>query len=388
MVSIADQFAAENTANAIDLLRLESSIRRRILGSLKRLENDLEAKIRRFDLEGVANDATRRQRAERLIVETRQVLSTAYRRTAAELQVELQDVARLALRSTARTFNELFTVDIVSVTLDPATLRALANRTRVLSLPASEYWRSQREGIRRAFTREIRLGVLQGETNEQLVRRIVGQRTGRRVEVRIGNRVRRVPERTGGVMQTSRHNATTLVRTAVQSVSNEAILRTYQENQDVISGVQALVTLDGRTTDICIARSGGAWDLATGAPLPESTRDEQFPGAPPWHWNCRTVLIPITHTWAELMERATGERLKILERVGPETRASIDGEVSGIRDFDDFLRFKGDVFAARKLGPGRFRLWKEGRITLDQLIDQSGRPLSLAELERRFGSAA
>jgi len=35
------------------------------------------------------------------------------------------------------------------------------------------------------------------------------------------------------------------------------------------------------------------------------------------------------------------------------------------------------------LGAGKWALWKAGKLSLSDLIDQSGRPLSLAELRAR-----
>lgn len=35
---------------------------------------------------------------------------------------------------------------------------------------------------------------------------------------------------------------------------------------------------------LCISRTGAAWNIETGEPLPGSTRQEPFPGRTPWHW--------------------------------------------------------------------------------------------------------
>jgi hypothetical protein len=55
----------------------------------------------------------------------------------------------------------------------------------------------------------------------------------------------------------------------------------------VLQGVQAIVTLDARTSAICMARSGMAWDF-DGKPLNDETGID-FPGPPP---GIRTVGPP------------------------------------------------------------------------------------------------
>lgn len=54
-----------------------------------------------------------------------------------------------------------------------------------------------------------------------------------------------------------------------------------------------------------------------------------------------------------------------------------------IQKFDDWLLERGDEFARKKLGPGLFDLWKAGKITLAQLIDNAGNPLTIKELAQR-----
>ena len=38
------------------------------------------------------------------------------------------------------------------------------------------------------------------------------------------------------------------------------------------------------------------------------------------------------------------------------------------------------------LGPGRLKLYNDGKITLKDLVDQQGRTLTLAELKEKYGT--
>ena len=142
-----------------------------------------------------------------------------------------------------------------------------------------------------------------------------------------------------------------LVRTSVSSIVSEIVQSLVARNQDQIRGLAAITTLDGRTSKICISRSGGAWDPDSGKPLPESTVQSGFPGYPPWHLNCRTFLAPVAA-----------------------------GDVAPQPTYPEWLESQPKAFQREVLGPSRYTLWKAGKLDLHRLIDPSGRPLSLKDL--------
>ena len=123
----------------------------------------------------------------------------------------------------------------------------------------------------------------------------------------------------------------------------------------------------------CIAYSGAEWDLS-GNPI-NGTR-LPFNGGPPRHFNCRSALVGITKTFRELGididEPAIG------------TRASADGQIRADTTFAEFLDRKGKAFQDEVLGPGRAELWRKKVITLNQLLDQRGNPLTLEELRKKY----
>jgi hypothetical protein len=47
---------------------------------------------------------------------------------------------------------------------------------------------------------------------------------------------------------------------------------------------------------------------------------------------------------------------------------------------DQFLKMHDEKWQNEMLGKGKAQLWRDGKITLSQLLDQSGRPLKLSEL--------
>jgi hypothetical protein len=162
-------------------------------------------------------------------------------------------------------------------------------------------------------------------------------------------------------------------------------METFKANDDVLQGVQAIVTLDARTSDICMARSAMAWDF-DGKPLNDET-DIDFPGPPPWHPNCRTTLVPVVKSVGQLIGGKKGAALdarlaKEVKKLPKATQASMDGQVSKSLTYEDWLKGKSAAFQEEVLGPGKYRLWKAGDISLRDLIDQRGRSLTLEQLKQ------
>lgn len=95
--------------------------------------------------------------------------------------------------------------------------------------------------------------------------------------------------------------------------------------------------------------------------------------------NCRSVTVAVLKPLTDLPSRKKAK----VETAG--MRASMDGEVPADTTYSDFLNSKGEEFQKDVLGEGRWRLWKDGKLDLRDMLDQRGNPLSLAELRRRYG---
>lgn len=382
MANLSDAFADAFLGHTIRLGRYSAGVGSKVLALLLKLEEELEDQILRYDIAGVGREVYKRARAEALLKQTKGSISTAYGKVHKLAQAELLELSAADLKRVVKTLNRALQGSVWGTSVSRGELRQLIGNTMIQGSPAKQWWAKQSRDLHTRFSSQMRIGVAAGETNEQLVKRIRGQRTGAKRIVEIDGE--RIPVSTyqGGVFDGSKREAMALVRTAVQTVSAGTVRKVYEENGDIVKGIGLKVTLDTRTTLICIALSGGMWDLE-GNPLPDSTVQEQYKGPPPFHWNCRTFEYPITYTWEELMDRAAGGRkLKGKLDTVPETvRASIDGEVSGDWNYVDWLKSKSAAEQRSILGPGRYKLWKSGKLQLQHLIDQNNRPLTLDELE-------
>lgn len=99
----------------------------------------------------------------------------------------------------------------------------------------------------------------------------------------------------------------TTARSGASAAHNAAVLAISRLNGEFIRGVIAVATLDSHITALCSGRHGGKWDVVTGDPLDGSTVDEEFPGRPPWHHNCRTTLVPLFVGEPDPSPEATGD---------------------------------------------------------------------------------
>lgn len=276
------------------------------------------------------------------------------------VQLQRPDLAKLASMEADFAQGALGKVGI-DIALPPKkVLQSIADTSLVQGATFGQWFDKLQETMRFDIDRAIKTGVSLGETNDQIARRILGA----------GG------EKGSEVMPRGRRDAMSITRTAVQTIANEARLATYLENADVIKAVQWVSTLDSRTTLICMARSGKTWTIPGFQPI---GHEIPWNGGPPAHWACRSTTIPVTKSFEEL----GGEGPDL----SPTTRSSMDGQVAADLTFDDFLKGKPKAFADEMLGVGRADLWRAGKITLSDLLDARGVPLTLAELAARYGTA-
>lgn len=381
--NISDKLADDYTARAVNLERFTEHVRIRTLGYLERLEREIAAKIREVDPTGPTLTRFRRQRLEKLLADVRVMIRTAYGAMRSASERETRPLIPQEARFVERSLNAAITADIVFVRFTPEMVASIMNDTLIEGAPSREWWSRQSASLNRKFADEMRLGVLQGESLDTLIRRVRGTATGKRHVYYVGDERKIFVEFAGGIMDTATRQAEALVRTSVQAISNETRLRSLKQNADIVRGVQTLVTLDNRTSTICIARSSAAWDAETGESI--GGNFGKFPGPPPWHWQCRTTLAPLTYSWAQLARRGLPPRKRSrLDTVSASTQASMDGQVAAGLNYEQWLSKKSKKFQIEQLGPTKYELWKSGELTFTDLISQTGRPLTIAELEGRI----
>lgn len=382
MASISDIFSDELTNHSIDLLRVEADIKKRVLGRLKLLEKSLIKDLSSIDPTSTDSEIRKANRLSKLLEQTQQSIKSAYRDMRDILDNDLLDVSEMEVDYTRGAFNKIFKAEVVTTAIPLSVLKNLNKSVLIEGAPSSEWWGRQAGTLQKSFSDEMSIGVMRGEGINDLVRRVRGRATGKRHLYEINGKRKMFVEFEGGLMDTGTRQAAALVRTSVQNVANTSRLSVYEANSDIIKHIQALVSLDNATSDICKARSGNTWDLLTKKPIPPTK--EKFPSNPPWHWNCRSTLIPVTKSFKEL-SKDPSKIPKGFENLPESTQASMDGQVAGNLTYNDWLKKKPAKEQMEILGKSKYEIFKSGNLTLRDLVDQqSGRPLKVAELKEKY----
>lgn len=336
-----DKIFEEVTERELQFIRVDASVRRQIIRELRRLEREIVGLL-------TDDDTLTQKRLRAILAEARKLIREGYKVINEKMTENLEEIADV--ESTAM-LKSLGAVAVAADDLTVSKIRRLVSGSLLNGAPSSEWWKRQGDDLTRRFTDEMRTGVLLGENTQQLARRVRGTRSF---------------NFTNGIMNASRRNAEALVRSSVQNATNQARFETMETVNNRIKSYRYVATLDNRTSDVCAVRDSLRWKADTKEGIGHNISFQ----VPPLHWNCRSTLVP---------------ELKGVSLPDDATRASADGPVKANISFEEFLRKKPRSFVEETLGKGKAEMYLSGQITLRQLLDQSGNPLTLRELRQRYG---
>ena len=192
-------------------------------------------------------------------------------------------------------------------------------------------------------TNIIRMGHAQGKTNKELVTQLIGTK----------NRGYK-----NGVLEVTRRNASTVVRTSVQHVASAARQEVWEANKEVIDKYEFLATLDSKTSNICRTLDGQVFDFGKG-PIP------------PLHPNCRSTTLPVLNSKYEFLSKGR-------------TRSAEDGPTSAKTTYYDWLKRQNKSVQVQVLGKTRAELFINGGMSAERFarlqFDKNFEPLTLDEM--------
>lgn len=327
--------------HTLQILRLAAGEENRVDEVLAQLETELKALLNSADL-----TAMQRREVEALIRDADEAINAGYARAGAT--ADTHNLAVIVAEKTQAIMEDV--IPAAARIPSDAVLLQLGKDVLVDGAPSSAWWAKQAEDTAFRFAAQVRQGIVNGETQERIVQRIVGKRGE------------------PGIMEIARRNARTLVHSSVLTAANRARLETFRRNARLLKGVRWLSTLDGHVCKQCAALDGQAWNL-DGEKLKGTRVDFMLP---PAHWNCRCIASPIPKTFKDI-------GLDIPEPDAGE-RASSMGPVHGSTTFNDFLKRQSTAFVERTLGKKRAELFQAGKLTVRDLVSGTGRELTLDEL--------
>lgn len=328
------------TLHQIYVGRYSTSVANRLIAILNRADKSLMAQIEEVIRE--APESFKATRLDQLLKSVNNLLKSIYGEVGNELQASLRQFAKneshfnLALMDGAVKRAQV-TAKLASVS--PNTIYAAAMARPFQGVLLKEALTGIEAGIAKKIRETIRMGIVEGQTNAQMVRSIMGSKANGYAD---------------GLLDWSRRSVDSLVRTAVNHTSNVARQESYGANSDILRGWMFVATLDGRTTLTCASLSGKIFPIGEGP-------------QPPRHWGCRSTSIPMLKGQDKLFGQ----------------RASKDGPVDANLSFSDWLRNQPNGVQDDILGPTRAELFRNKKIQVDRFTDARGNVLTLDDLKRK-----
>lgn len=319
----------EAILHRIALNRHSTSLVRKVLAQLNRVDKDLVARLAEEDLSEASE-----KRLERLLESIRALQADGWTVLRSRLTSDLNDLARAEADFTGRLVSRAARDIGINPTFDtPSSSQVMAAvKARPFQGRFLREWLSDaEEGAARRVRESIRQGFIEGRSTADMVKIIRGTAA---LQFR------------DGILEVSRRGAETMVRTAVTHTANVAAHETYAAMGDLVTAVEWVSTLDARTSLICASRDGQVFPLNKGP-------------RPPAHPNCRSTTIP---------------RIKGLEPVERQSYAEwLKGQSVEVQD---------DI-----LGRSKAILFRSGKLTLDRYVDRAGKTLTLDQLRATAGLA-
>ena len=220
----------------------------------------------------------------------------------------------------------------------------------------------------------VRSGVFAGESLDQITRRLVG-----RLEFADFGplSVKQLALAGGELTKVANNQISTIVRTSVNQVTNQASQAVYAANKKVAPKYEYVATLDSRTSPICQRLDGQIFDYNKGP-------------TPPQHFNCRSTTVPVVD-FDGLQKKYPNLEKPPATKL--DTRPSITGRVPQGTPYGNWLLQQDRKLQVKTLGnEGKVNFFKKlakregsGQAALRKMIRTDGSERSLKDLERLYG---
>lgn len=339
----------------LDLRRLEAGTVKRVLSVLDQMQSEL---VYTLTVKQPMTEFAKARKTQ-LLKDVTAIIDRFYASAQGELFATADGVAQAQAAHTVVALNDSpVMVNVTAAIPTQAFLERIASNALIEGATISDWWSRLSADTEFKMRGAINQGMAQGETNAEIIRRVIGN-NGQ-----------------SGIIDISKRNAASVVQTAVQTIANDARMKTFEQNADVVPRLEWFSAMDGHVCPLCMARSGKMW--TNGKDGSHSPIGHKVPFQnPPIHFNDRCVLLPVTKTFKELGID--------LPELPPSTRASSFGQIDSRTTFDEYLQRRTIAQQNEQLGVGRAELWRQGKITTSQLIDGKGRELTLAQLKEKYG---
>lgn len=337
-IPLAKRIAHALTDRKILQFRFDAHLRNQVW---QRLSKTQKALLNRINSAGI--EALPKRELDKLLNALKVEIAKNYQETTAYIQPELSGFFAVEKQALTELYNDEIGYDFFNQ-VPEYKRKATQQATIIAGMPLESWFEKQGAELSFKFESTIRQGLLEGRQTTEIAKA------------------------TAELFGISRRHADTLVITAVAKVADDAHKALRDENLDLIKGEMHLSTLDTRTSTVCQTRDGKIWDTdykPIGHNLPYQR--------PPLHPRCRSIMQLVMKDWKEL-------GFDGVEEMPESTRASAGGQVPESTNYEKWLKSKTPEEQDNALGKGKADLWRRGVITFSDMLDQTGRPLTLKEL--------
>lgn len=317
-----------------------------------------------------------------------------------EINPQLMEVAMIEGKQVAELYNEFAPEDFIAPAAKAIEVAATTSTLLLTGAKVSEgvwakFMADNVTDATKAINTQIVKGIKENQSLNQIVQRLRGKYN------------RHTKKYVGGVINgTVNSRAEALARTGLSHYSSMARDEFANANSDVIVSRITLITLDNKTTTICLGRNGKEYKLG-----------DDYPKLP-YHFNERTIYVFKTPGFdPSKTERVSvgGQKGKAAEeaydkrkhrqdalrdgraekradgQATPETKSKVTNRgrkdedifhaklVKGDMGSDEWMRGQPSWFQNSSLGKERADLFRNG-MSIDRFNDMTGRKLTLAEL--------
>lgn len=339
----------------LQLLIERSKYERWITGEMDQILRDAFKRITTALLSADVNGLStfERSRLLRLYSEIERLLGDAYGSLTTDLTAEMQQYA--VLEADIARAHVAVAVNMAGIQSPPLTgaLDGVLAQTLVRSiatfpirgLAIGDWFEGQATKMTFETKRTIQQGLIDGLSTSKIARMIVPSTTGA----------------DPAVQRIALRDMKSVVRTTQTAVGNYASIQSYVAAGPNVSDRYRWTSVrDSRTTPICRALDGKVFRYS----------DPTAP-TPPAHVGCRSRIKALL---AAALARALG-----VDPAQPSYKWD---------DYGAWLKDQNKSTQDDTLGATRANWWRDGRMTLEQAVDDDGRTLTIAELRTRLGIGA
>lgn len=363
----------------VNLQRLGVGLSNEAIGLLDKVEAQIADEIRKAAARGAAVDTSRGLRELQFLEDAiRSIREGAYQAAFGNVNDSVLDLVRHEAEFSANNLDVNSPVQLDVVLPSVTTLETLVKAGTVEGHTLSDWFERVQADDTRRIVDGVRIGMTRGSSIDDIIRSVIGTTAA---------------DGGDGITNLSRRYISSLVRTAVNSFSNQAREITMEANSDLVGFEVYTATLDSRTTLICQSLDGKVYPVGEG----------KFP---PQHFGCRSIRVAMlsqdlagTRPMNPTTERQLVREYNDLNGTSALTRDDLPrgtkgdfdayaqkrvreliGTVPASTNYQDFLTRQSASYQDEVLGVAKGKLFRSGGLSLSKFVHRDGSELTLAEL--------